>query len=381
MTFTEPRPCPICGHDDETALIELPGFQFFLDPPRRVDVRQVQCRHCFGLYMNPVYAPGAVAELFRDAGPSYRSSPERTGEQAAWLAARGCLEPGRAVLDVGCFEGRFLAALPHDVRKLGIDVDAAAVEQAHARLAGEDAEIVHGDLRTLPDWAPDTITLFHLLEHLPDPLALLRGLRATATGHTRLVVEVPIVERGATNDLVGFFTVQHTTHFSRRSLAGALRAAGWEPLETHEELEYNGCRVLAAPGATAAPEGDPGDADAAATAIAAWDAAARDVTRRLDAVRDRVQIWGAGLHLEYLFQRTPLFSRPRAFTIVDSDPLKQGGTWRGHAIGAPASLAPEPGVPLVASSYDSQDEITAAAIERGVAAADVVRLYDRVVAY
>jgi hypothetical protein len=189
-------------------------------------------------------------------------------------------------------------------------------------------------------------------------------------------VEVPVVERGFTNDLVGFFSVQHTTHFSRRSLENALWRAGWEPEEVDEDMDYNGHRVLAVP---AAREADPlpDDADLAVPVIAAWEAAARDVSDRLEAVGDRVQIWGAGLHLEYLFQRTPLFATPRDYAIADSDPLKQGGTWRGHAIAAPETLVAD--VPLVISSYDSQDEIAAAAADLGVR--DVVRLYDRVVAY
>ena len=374
--FTEPRACPICGHDEAAPLIELPGFQFFLDPPRRVDVRTVRCARCACLYMNPVYAPGAVEALFREGGMSYRANPDRVAEQADWLARRGRLGAGAAILDVGCFEGRFLAALPRHVRKLGVDVDARAVGRARERLAEEDALIAHGDLDALPPGpVPDTITLFHLLEHLPDPVGLLRSLRAAAGARTRLVVEVPVVERGITNDLVGFFSVQHTTHFSRRSLENALWRAGWEPVEVDEDMDYNGHRVLAAPAAREA-DAVPDEADADAV-LAAWHAAARAVTERVAGVGDRVQIWGAGLHLEYLFQRTPLFATPRDFTIVDSDPLKQGGTWRGHAIAAPQTLAAD--VPLVISSYDSQDEIAIAAADLGVR--DIVRLYDRVVAY
>lgn len=379
--FTEPRACPICGHAEAAALIELPDFQFFLDPPRRVDVRTVQCERCACLYMNPVYAPGAVSELFREGGMSYRANPERVGEQADWLARRGRLGAGATVLDVGCFDGRFLAALPRHVRKLGVDVDAPAVQRARERLAGEDAQIAHGDVDALPPGpSPDTIALFHLLEHVPEPVGLLRSLRAAAGTKTRLVVEVPVVERGITNDLVGFFSVQHTTHFSRRSLENALWRAGWEPQEIDEEMDYNGHRVLATPAAREAdPVPETADLEAARLAVAAWDAAAQAVTARLASVGDRCQIWGAGLHLEYLFQRTPLFATSRDFTIVDSDPLKQGGAWRAHAIGRP--LTPVAGVPLVISSYDSQDEIAAAAIDLGARAEDIVRLYDRVVAY
>lgn len=374
---TEWRPCPVCRHGDAAPLLGLNGFQLELDrppAPRRIDIRQVQCRRCFCAYMNPVYAADG---LFADAGASFVAQPHRVAEQAAWLERRGL---GSVVLDVGCYEGRLLEALPRHLRKLGVEVDGPAADRARVRLAGHDAEIVHGDLASLaPGAAPDTVLLFHVLEHLPDPVAALSAVRALAAAGTRLVVEVPIVERGETNDLVGFFSVQHTTHFSRQSLDNCLRAAGWEPAETWEdELDYNGRRVLAVPAPPADPLGDPADAATAARVIAAWDRAAEDVSRRVAAVGSRCVVWGAGQHLEYLFHRTPLFAG-REVTVVDSDPHKQGGRWRGHAIAPPEAL--EPGVPLVVSSYGSQEEIAAAAVALGARPDDVVRLYDRVSAY
>jgi len=70
------------------------------------------------------------------------------------------------------------------------------------------------------------------------------------------VVEVPILENGKTNDINGFFSVQHMTHFSRQSLANCFALGGWEVVEQIEQPDYNGCRVLAKP---AAISGEPSE--------------------------------------------------------------------------------------------------------------------------
>jgi hypothetical protein len=65
--------------------------------------------------------------------------------------------------------------------------------------------------------------MFHVLEHLPDPVSVLKRLRDHAHNSTRLVIEVPILEKGQTNDIHGFFSPQHLTHFSKKTLDNVLK--------------------------------------------------------------------------------------------------------------------------------------------------------------
>ena len=62
-----------------------------------------------------------------------------------------------------------------------------------------------------------------------------------------MVIEVPVIDNGNTNDIHGFFTVQHATHFSRASLANCLRVSGWIITEEYRVPDYNGLRVIARP--------------------------------------------------------------------------------------------------------------------------------------
>ncbi len=389
--LTAHRPCPVCGSLAARPFLELADYQFYTDDPdlpKRATVRDVECESCFAAFLNPVYTDVGFQILFAQAERSYGAEARHVQEQIAWMTERELLGVGARVLDVGCYDGGLLALMPAGVRRMGVDVDATAIERGRRRL-GAAAELVHSDFESLRlSTAPDLIVMLHVLEHLPRPVPTLTALRKLAHPETRLVVEVPVLEGHPTNDLVGFFTIQHATHFSRRSLANCLARSGWRAVEWAHQPDYNGDRVLCAP-ADPEPEvaGDPADPARVREALVRWHRAVLDVMRALEALRaaDRCVIWGGGTHVEHIHAATPFFlSRPqREYVIVDGDGAKQGRTWRGIDINPPDALADHDaaGVPVLVSSYGSQPEIARAAVELGVDAAQVFTLYDEVNVY
>lgn len=385
------RACPICQSLHARTVLVLDEFQFFSDSAtqaKRVDICEVQCLNCHALYLNPVYSTAGFPVLFAEAGQSYGASEGRPQEQIDWLNARGLLKADSTLLDAGCYDGGFLAHLPQQVQRIGVDIDRPAIERGRARHAANGIRFVQGDFETFKSPVkPDCITMFHVLEHLPQPVAVLENLRANAHDATRLVVEVPILEKGSTNDINGFFSVQHTTHFSRASLRNALGVAGWAVEEWFEQSDYNGCRVLARPGAVTQPVGAAEDVTGLHAYLASWHGALADVNRRIAALpaHRRCVLWGGGMHTEFLYQVTSLFRTDpaREYAIVDSDPLKQGKSWRGVPIQAADALADVDwqDTLLVISSYGSQDVIAKVAADRGVPSDRIVRLYDHVDVY
>ena len=389
--LTAHRPCPVCGADRPVAAFAMHDFQWFSDDatlPKRVDIHEVQCDACAALYLNPAYTPYGFQALFAEAGCSYGATAGRPQEQLRWLTAQGLLQPGKRLLDVGCYDGRFLALMPETVQRLGVDIDLPAIERGRRLYGASGITLIHDDFDCFRlEQAPDAITLFHVLEHLPDPVATLANLRAMAAPATRLVVEVPILENGLTNDINGFFSVQHMTHFSRRSLANALARAGWAIETRLEQPDYNGCRVLCRPAAAeAGVTGAAEDRPRLSAYLQHHRAAVQAVQQRLAALAgaEKVLIWGGGLHTEFLYQLTDLFRAPgRQFVIVDSDPLKQGKSWRGIAICAPELLRgmARGNTPLVISSYGGQPAIAQAAVQAGCRPEALVRLYQQVNVY
>jgi 2-polyprenyl-3-methyl-5-hydroxy-6-metoxy-1,4-benzoquinol methylase len=392
--LTMSRPCPICGSLKRgQPFLEFADYQFFSDDlinPKRTDVRNVVCGQCLAAYLDPVYTEAGFSILFAQAGRSYGAADQTNiGGQARWIDGHGLLGSGVTVLDIGCYEGEFLASLPDAIKLMGVDIDRVAVARARGRL-GDRAQLVTSDLEHfVPTAPPDVITMFHVLEHLARPVDVLTRLRAAAHEGTRLVVEVPVVEGPPTNDLVGFFSVQHTVHFSEHSLAQCLGRAGWEVVDRVSAVKYNGLRVLCRPRETVSMvSGDPYDLLRIREALISWQRAVVAVSKRLLAsVGDveRCLIWGAGMHLEHLYAVTPFFqSRPdREYLIVDSDPLKQGRSWRGIDVIPPDIVAGSDcqDLPLLVASYGDQPAIAKAARERGVPEGYIVMLYDTVNSY
>ena len=394
--LTYHRPCPICNSLKSKVFLELTGFQFYSDSaelPKRVDVRETICLDCFALYLNPCYSNYGFGVLFAEAGQSYGSTSGRPQEQIEWMTERGLLSKNSKVLDVGCYDGAFLARLPTSVKKIGVDIDQSAIARGRLHFQKNNIQFVVGDFENFQyeKKPPDTITMFHVLEHLPRPVAVLKKLRAISHSETKLIVEVPILENGSTNDINGFFSVQHMTHFSRASLRNCLTAAGWQIDEQNEKQDYNGCRILT----TASdlnqnkeiPDVNSDDWSVLQQYLSAWHASVLSVQRRIQSMppTEFVFIWGGGLHTEFLYQVTTVFydRRECKFTIVDSDPLKHNKTWRGIPIQPPSILTgfDWSSAILLISSYGGQESIAEAAAEMNVPVNRIIFVYEQIRRY
>jgi SAM-dependent methyltransferase len=368
--------------------VSLLDFQYFTDSdtlPKRIDLHDVQCAACHAMYRNPVFTDYGFEVLAAEAGCSYGASAGRAAEEVTWLRGRGLLSPGTCVLDVGCYDGDFLATLPAGLRRVGVDIDQPAIDRGNAKHAGQGIQLIFGDFtRFSVATDPDVITMFHVLEHLPDPLAALANLRRQSGPNTRLVVEVPILDCALTNDVNGFFSALHMTHFSKNSLTNCLRQSGWSVVEYFQQPDYNGLRVLAVAANTEDRIVDGmNDMSLLDAYLTHWRSAVASVNQRLAAIDDaqRVAVWGAGLHTEFLYHLTELFKSPtREFFLVDSDPMKQTKSWRGLPISLPSQLSEVDWTSawLLVSSYGGQAEIAKFAVGLGVPEPRIVRLYDYV---
>jgi len=325
--------------------------------------------------------------LFEEAGCSYGATEQRPQEQIEWLATRGLLEPGKVFLDVGCYDGRFLSNLPSAVERVGVDVDAPAI--ARGRQRDPNISLYHSSFETFkPNEQPDVITMFHVLEHLVSPKAVLIQLAEISSADAVLVVEVPTLERGSTNDINGFFSVQHLTHFSENTLSEILKASGWEISEHCNMESYNGRRVLAKKSECPSPAISPQHSDSTALSqvLITWGNAINAAKKQLSTLPAKGQfvIWGGGMHTEVMYHQTNLFSKAdRRFLIIDSDPFKQGRSWRGIKICPPSDINNVMGSfdSLIISSYGNQKEIRESAMALGTPRQKVIALYKDINVY
>lgn len=133
---------------------------------------------------------------------------------------------GRRVLDVGCAVGQFLQYATHRcATATGIDISEELVGIASGK--GFDASVAR-----LEDTAGeyDLVTMWHVIEHVPDPVATLADAYARLACGGGLIVETPCT--GLISDLFGkhwrfYMPVEHLHLFSQESLFGLLRRSGF----------------------------------------------------------------------------------------------------------------------------------------------------------
>jgi len=144
--------------------------------------------------------------------------------------ARG---PG-TLLDVGCGTGEFLSTLGRAGWQVtGLERDATASSWARKTLG---LTVYTGDLGALPADARgyDVITLWHVLEHLYDPIAAVHRLAMLLKNDGFLLIALPNVngiDAGAYGEnWIAYDTPRHLNHFSAKTLEQLCSRANLEVL-------------------------------------------------------------------------------------------------------------------------------------------------------
>ena len=162
------------------------------------------------------------------------------------------LRPGR-LLDVGCGDGRYLHRMKlRGWEVSGLDFDAAAVAAA-SRLY--DITVHHGDLLSmrLPECSYDAIVLSHVIEHVPDPIALLAECRRLLRSGGRLVAVTPNTasqgHRLFQKEWLSLDPPRHLHLFNPVNLAACARRAGIDECTTlttaaNSETVYSGSLAI-----------------------------------------------------------------------------------------------------------------------------------------
>lgn len=143
----------------------------------------------------------------------------------------------RWVLDVGCGEGSFGAALEaRGARVTGIELDAAAAGVASRRLSRVLALPAEEAVATL-DRRPDVVVLADVIEHLSDPVAVLRALRGALAPGGLLVFSLPNATHASIlggalrgrwdRELEGIVADDHRTYAGRSGWTALLAACGF----------------------------------------------------------------------------------------------------------------------------------------------------------
>jgi SAM-dependent methyltransferase len=347
---TDRAGCPLCGDRSTSEFLarySVPVHQNLLHETeesarsaRRGALEMRVCPSC-GFVFNRAFDPALL-----DYGARYDNSQNSSGTFSAYvdglvdqLARRPGTRDGE-VVEVGCGDGAFLRRL---LTRPGVSATATGVDPAYVgpeqalggRLRFERS--LYGGGTVL---RPDAVICRHVVEHVPDPLQLLRTAGSTAAGDrpVSVYVETPCVEWILRGRVVWDFFYEHCSLFAPGSLRVALESVGFGGVAVRRVFgdQYLWAEATTGEAMRGATDGAP-DLVALVDAFDAQDAEAR-VRHRIEELASHgpLAIWGAGAKGATLCDLVDRDGTTLA-GVVDVNPAKQdrfiGGT--GHPILSP----------------------------------------------
>ena len=242
--------CPRCRHEEATTLFRGTD-RLYATTQRSFSV--VECVRCGMMRLDPPPHPDELAGFYPQTywWQADESAAGRLAELYRQLVladhvrfAMGAVDGAGPVLDIGCGGGSFLNALgKRGVGGAGADTSAKAAEVCWSQYG---IPAVNASLPYLPftHGAFQTVTMFHVLEHLPDPMMTLEAIWDLLPPGGRLVLQVPnaacwqvllLGERWS-----GFDVPRHLINFREEDLVDLLSACGFEVERTkHFSLRDN----------------------------------------------------------------------------------------------------------------------------------------------
>jgi 2-polyprenyl-3-methyl-5-hydroxy-6-metoxy-1,4-benzoquinol methylase len=228
-------PCRLCGHSQSKRLCRKNGFEL------------ARCASCELVFVaNPPRSEQLSSFYSFDHGYQAHFAGAQSDARAESTARRHLGDLHRhkhagRVLDVGCSAGIFLKA----ARAAGWEVCGVELSEDTASIARQrfGLDVRRGALseNTFAPASFDAVTLWDVVEHLPDPVPVLRIARAILKDDGVLMIETPNVEglfprlsyRAASDGRYWRHPEPpaHLFQFSKKTLRRALQAAGLRAIE------------------------------------------------------------------------------------------------------------------------------------------------------
>jgi SAM-dependent methyltransferase len=209
----------------------------------RFEVRR--CDGCRLRFLSPQPTAAELDELYGESyfqraepgAPGYDEYLKEIGQLRAMFDHRvsllESLVGGRRLLDVGAAAGLFVErARQRGWDASGVEPSQWASAQARERFGQPVATGILRDLQ-LPDGQLDVVTMWEVIEHLPEPLEELREIRRVLSAGGHLTLSTPdagaLVSRSLGSRWPGWGKVpEHLWFFDKKSLGALLSKAGFE---------------------------------------------------------------------------------------------------------------------------------------------------------
>jgi len=336
---------------------------------RRGDIRLTFCRECGHIY-NSAFDPERLTYT-ANYDNSLHFSP-RFQEYARDLAAR-LVETydlhKKKVVEIGCGNAEFLALLCALGPNRGVGFDPSFIPGRVNTTVGDGIEIIADSYSELyANRSCDLLCSRHMLEHVPDPLAIIKSVSHALreTPCAAVYFEVPNALFTLREKGIWDVIYEHCSYFTPQSIYHLFANAGFGVLNVKESFgrQFLSLEALASNEHPSRYSPPPGDMDRLADDVAAFAGYRQNLVDRWTAVFDEMRKkgqraipWGAGAKGAIFLN--VLGEQALVDYVVDINPHKQGhfvpGT--GQQIVAPEALRQLKPDALILMNPIYQDEV------------------------
>ena len=232
--------CPICGSDKTEYLLTakdhlVSGDEFNID----------HCSNCGFRFTNPRPDDKELAKYYdseeyishADEGNNlvnklYKIARSFTLKSKLKLINK--LSNNKQLLDVGCGTAHFLAYCQRANWQIsGVEPNDIARKQA----AEKTNIVIHEDLSEIDSGSYDVITLWHVLEHLPNLAQTIEQLKVLLAPGGSIIIALPnyeaYEEKGFREHWAAYDVPRHLHHFNQNSLGVLMKNHGLKIVESY----------------------------------------------------------------------------------------------------------------------------------------------------
>ena len=240
--------CPACASTTIVRSYVVPDHEYDVGHTAEYGL----CEGCGTLSQMPIPDLEQLASFYPASYHSFGAAGilARMKDRARLGRLRSLLTSDRGViLDYGCGDGRFIKEAAKQTNGLEFwGYEMAARKHEYVAPDGK-VTIIHGSVDDLLGALPpcDVVTMNHVIEHLPDPLAVLTALYGRMNEGGTMEGQTPAadsLERSIFRTRwSGFHAPRHTVVFSRSGLKQILTAAGFREAEVTPAFNPAGIAV------------------------------------------------------------------------------------------------------------------------------------------
>lgn len=236
--------CYLCGHEKH----ELVSAKIRYEQPRKA----YKCSNCGLVFLYPQMTEeeerifyekeyGVIYSEEKGTSPKDLFDARLPDAKVYYELVKDYIDENNDCLEVGCASGYFLATIRDKVKSV-------TGFETHTELKSYCKDIGINMIDSLEGGKNDQfdrIFMFFLLEHLGDPIGYLNKLNRVLKKGGYIVIEVPNVDDALLTlynipKFVEFyFTPAHQFYYSKKTLSGLLRKAGFNEFDIKPEQRYD----------------------------------------------------------------------------------------------------------------------------------------------